>query len=236
MKVLDYRSKRTRSKKFAEILNAVRRKIVHPQPTLVSCFSTVRDSLEQWRGYGPSGGVSLKLGPSQEDERPLWFGPDYLPLQVLYDWRPKAVLILSIIRRFETEYCIDCSVMDGNWPENHDEEYVSYLLVLLSTKVAVFKHDSFREEAEIRIAMPYSTENLNREYEGGLRFRVSAFGLIPYVCSGARKGFSGNLPIREIVIGPSPRQELIAESVGSFLEHKGYPSIPVTLSKVPYRA
>jgi hypothetical protein len=236
-KVLEYCTKRARLAEFSAILDLVRAEIVSPsRATLVACFSTARDSLEQWRAYGQSGGVCLKLGPNKENELPFFFGPDQLPIQVVYDWRRKVVLLLSIIRRFEKEYIIDKCTMGQHWPENHDKEYASHLSLILSSRIVAFKDESFRQESEIRIVIPYGVDTLNDKFEGGLRFRVSALGLIPYVCTGDRKGIVGRLPIRELVVGPSARQELIAESVNSFMEHNGYPGVPITLSKVPYRS
>ena len=234
--VLQHKAKRSRDAAFASILQSVDELIAVPRDYghLVACFSTARDDLGQWRGYA-AGGVCLRLGQRAEEEAPLFFGPEHIPFKAIYRDLPKRVLLLSIIRDFEREYALDRAAMPFDWPSDHDEEYTSALHSKISFSILGFKDQAFENEAEARIVLSY--EQVGR-YDGGLKFRVSPLGIIPYLRTGdnlAVKKNGGRLPLREVVVGPAPHQGLIAKSVETFLRQSGYSDTTVSLSKVPYR-
>ena len=235
VRVLQHCKRRCGSRHFGYILEEVLENFLSPPQigNLVTCFSQARDSLEQWRGYGPTGAVCIRLAGNRPGTRPLFYGPHQLPYQAFYDTYPKIVLLMSIIRRFEREYVLDRHIMSGNWPTNHDRQYIEHLILLISHRTVAFKNSSFKQEAEVRLVIPYSKVD---QYEGGLKFRVGPLGLVPYVCTGNTKGVSGPLAISEVIIGPSSRQELISKSVRAFLDHKGYNATGVSLSVVPFRS
>lgn len=197
---------------------------------LVACFSRARDDLEQWRAYGPSGGVCIGLGEPTAGARPIFIGPDTLPFKVMYRGFPKARLVLSIVRRFAREYALDRLAMPDEWPDDHDSLYAERLGSLLAYRCLVFKHAAFRNEAELRIVVSQG----NADRFGGLSFRPTALGIVPYVCTAAY-GPKGPLPIQEVIIGPSPHQALIAASVETYLSARGYSHVAVVASAVPYR-
>lgn len=235
VRVLLHCQRRFRCRRFSDILEGVIDNIrsASKTGTLVACFSTARDSLEQWRGYGPFGAVCIGIGGNKEGERPLFYGPSCLPYQAFYDERPKLILLLSIIRRYESEYDLDLQAMSEHWPTYHDKQYIDHLTTHISSSIVAFKNSAFKMESEIRIVIPYSAE---KHFSGGLKFRESPLGLIPYVCTGNMKGLTGLLPIREVIVGPSPRQELIGESIRIFLDHNGYSEVAVSMSSVPFRS
>lgn len=240
VQVLDHKIKKTHFDPFHRVLKVVR-DAMHDIPKtgqLIVCFSKARDSLEQWRGYGEDIGVCIRIGElfdisTQPEAQPVFFAPDQLPFDVKYMGRSKVVTILSVIQRFSEEYACDRQVMNNFWPDDHDEQYVEYLIRQLEFHAMTFKHVSFSEEKEVRIVIPHSYAD---KFDGGLQFRINKFGLIPYVCTGDRVGMKGILPIKEIIIGPCQNDELIGESVASFLKHRGYQDVDVTLSQVPYRS
>jgi len=87
----------------------------------------------------------------------------------------------------------------------------------------------------VRVIIPYDSAT---EYMGGLKFRVSPLGIVPYLRTGdhlAVKKHGGRLPLREIIVGPGPHQDLVAESIETFLRQNGYTRTTVTVSEVPYR-
>jgi hypothetical protein len=235
-KILQHKAMRSNKPAFASILRKVDELLASPRQHghLVACFSTVRDDLGQWRGYG-AGGVCLCLGTVGDLDAPLFFGPDHLPYQAIYNDFRKCVLLLSILRDFEREYALDRDSMDLKWPDDHDENYIQQLHSKLSGCILGFKDRAFQNEAEARIVLSY--QQVDR-YEGGLRFRVSPLGIIPYLRTGdhlAVKKKAGQLPLREVIVGPGPHQELVAQSVETFLKQRGYDQTTVSLSKVPYR-
>ena len=236
--VISHLTGRLRERRFAVVLQAVRSALLEPLAAwpLIACFSTVRDSLEQWRGY--RGGVCIGVGDAFEPtppweqvpkRTPMFYGPRMLPKRAFYGAREKHVLVMSIVRRFEMEYGRDRAAM-SEWPDDHDQHYIDQLTRSLRFSLVSFKNPAFQQEAEARVVI-YPDQAV--EF-GGLKFRSSRLGLIPYVCTGG--SLTDPVVIGNVMIGPSPHQELVAASVRTFLDHHGYTSVPVDLSSVPYRA
>ncbi len=236
-KVVQHRAKRSQDPRFSIILQQADELLASPrmEGNLIACFSTRRDDLGQWRGYG-AGGVCLCLGEAKEGESSLFFGPEHMPHKAEYDDLRKAMMLLTVVQEFELQYAIDRDVMTNHWPSDHDENYKKELVARVSGFIASFKDRAFENEAEARIVLSYEHAKC---FDGGLKFRVNPLGIIPYLRTGdnlAIKKNGGRLPLREVIVGPAPHQELIAQSLETFLKHKGYKKTTVSLSRVPYRA
>ncbi len=235
--VLSHMAKRSHSDAFADVLRNVARRLSEPrkQGNLVACFSQAGDDLGQWRGYA-MGGVCLRLGEPMSGEHSLFFGPGHVQYRAVYDEWPKCRNLISVIDAYEREYVLDRLAMAGKWPDHHDEEFVGSLYSRIISAVLGFKDKAFRSEAEVRIVVPYE---MAKKYEGGLRFRVSRIGIVPYLRTGdhlAIRKMAGRLPLREVIVGPSSNQTLIAESIETFLLSNGYVNTVISFSKVPFRA
>ncbi len=238
--ILEYKENKLRHSSFASVIKQVRLELLNSpvSGTFVACFSTVRDSLEQWRGYGGPGGICIGVGGVFQSEKtdgprlraPLFYAPSMLPIEVSYDLRSKSISILSVLRRFESEYVKDRFVMDSFWPDDHDNLYVKAIFDALKLRLVGFKNAAFSQELEARVVISQD----QAESFGGLKFRASRFGLIPYVCTGAK--LDGPVSIQNVMVGPSQHQDLVATSVRTFLDHHGYDDVPVDLSKVPFRS
>jgi hypothetical protein len=72
-----------------------------------------------------------------------------------------------------------------------------------------------------------------------IKFRLSPIGLVPYVELPLRDRagvFSGRLPLWHVVQGPTPNPELSMESVGMYLQSRGYGfHTELTASGIPLR-
>jgi len=94
---------------------------------------------------------------------------------------------------------------------------------------------------EMGLDMPeHSTAWAQANAEGiEIKFRRSALGLVPYVELPLldRAGvFTGLLPLWEVVQGPTSQPELSAQSLGMFLESRGYGfHTKIKLSGIPLR-
>lgn len=205
----------------------------HENSNLITCFSLSRDSLEQWRGYGPSGGICIGLGRANSDEvSPLIDPPDLLLHRVTYAKRAKIVRLISIIRRFRQQYIKDRKAMEC-WPDDHDNNYTERLSHSLTFASVLFKNDAFRSEQEVRYVI---TPAHASRFTDGMQFRASSVGLIPYVNTAGYGPQDKRLPISEVIVGPSPHQDVIAGSLAKFLKAKGYHDVQVELSNVPFRS
>jgi len=233
--VVEQRMRRERLLGFKDVLAAVLDALPkpHENSSLVACFSLARDSLEQWRGYGPSGGICIGLRGAHSDEvAPISVGPDLLLKKVNYVWRAKLTHIISVIRRFRRQYEIDRRAME-DWPDDHDKNYTERLTHALAYASVLFKNEAFHTEQEIRYVV--SPAHADR-FRGGMEFRVSSVGLIPYVNTAGYGPPSKRLPIFDVIVGPSPHQGVIASSVQTFLSAKGYKDTQIKLSRVPFRS
>lgn len=220
---------------FKEVLRISLGSLPDPlkKSSLVTCFSLSRDSLEQWRGYGPSGGICIGLKASiSESKKPLIIAPDLLLHKVSYGRHEKVARILSIVRRFKKEYILDKGAMDV-WPDDHNKNYADALQGWLIYAYVLFKNEAFRSEKEIRYVIPPAHAD---RFKAGIEFRPSSIGLIPYVNTSGYTDKSKNIPISEVIIGPSPNQKLIASSIDTFLARKGYDNVEINISNVPFRS
>ena len=90
----------------------------------------------------------------------------------------------------------------------------------------MLKHPKFKEENEWRLVMWFPNEEL--------RFREGKSMLIPYSAfylSDEKK----NMPIRRVIIGPTPHRELSKYSVEGLLEGNGIKDCEISFSEVPFR-
>ena len=94
-----------------------------------------------------------------------------------------------------------------------------------------FKHPKFFEEEEWRFIY-----GLHKPLEKEVCFREGISMVIPYVEFELFVASDDPLPIKEIVIGPTPNQELSKKSVEKLLIEHRIPSCNVALSEIPYRA
>ena len=124
----------------------------------------------------------------------------------------------------------DVSAITGR--KNFEEVVVDFV------KTAPFmKHEGFSEEREYRIcAVCIRSSHIPKEYKGRpkrIKFRSRNGMIVPYIDLLSR--FSYNLPLKSIIIGPHPSQELHLDSVKLALEEAKFQSVPVRMSAIPYR-
>jgi hypothetical protein len=92
----------------------------------------------------------------------------------------------------------------------------------------VLKHSSFREEKEWRmISSPVSFDHPQRGHRAGSSM------IIPHFIFSLGDP-TDKMPIKEVIVGPTPNRELAMSSVASLLGREGV-SGGVTLSHIPYR-
>jgi len=96
-------------------------------------------------------------------------------------------------------------------------------------QVAPFiKHPKFSEEKEWRIV----TKEVVEGRRGG--FRLGSSMLIPYIDATIDPSSPDLFPIKKIIVGPSPEQELAMKSVGGVFGIHNF-ACSTTRSEIPYR-
>lgn len=101
-----------------------------------------------------------------------------------------------------------------------------------------FKHHGFREESEWRVissVTPITKQGMPPIPLRDLKFRVGKHMIIPYTEFKLTDEENPNLPIEEIIVGPTPHEALARASVEALLSTKDLPSCKVKPSLIPYR-
>jgi Protein of unknown function (DUF2971) len=199
----------------------------------VASFSAVGDDLSQWRGYCPNG-AGYSLGFVPEDLVAEAAGQGFSLARCLYG---EAEQRKAIIRALEEMRRSDPWTQALAHPRDRDaniavmQAWVNAFAPLAPT----IKHPAFRHEQEWRLISASISPGDSR-----WRVRPGRSMLIPYVPI-ALTCLASSLPIRKVVVGPTPHKELARWAVGLWLGPKTG-SDPVTRqpvqvcnSVVPYR-
>jgi hypothetical protein len=207
-----------------------------PGPVFAASFSTASDQLSQWRGYCPdTGGFMLGFDISE-------------------------IQRLAKNQGFQLEECIYCKnkqkaalnkVIDGtlqfiasNWSTTNARSGIDLDAVMktggkmrlafaldLMHLAPTLKHPSFYEEREkrlIAIAEPL--------WQREVKFREGKSMIVPYIKFKLINKKNGeSLPIKEIMVGPTPHTELSMLSVRQLLKNNKISSCAVIHSEIPYR-
>ena len=228
---------------------------------LAACFSSRRDLLSQWRGYGDNGyGVCIGVSSGTEFKPAFERAENFLELNT--DTLPTGLFFHSI--KYSTESieqtCMNlfCSCMNHTSPYTSIETAANKLVRLMYPALPFFKSHAFSEEAEWRCvyypelpAPPYQQETFDEQrfqqmlgaqlIENNfdhfrmlpLAYRLRKNNLIPY------RDISFDAPckqfIRSVTIGP--KCDLDRETVKLFLEQSGIhlDMSDIYLSDVSYR-
>lgn len=205
------------------------------QPYFVCSFSKKSDSLDQWRSYASNGhGISITFDYTLKSLSHFFAMPIISVNKVIYDDKEKVKRILRTIRNYKKEYIVDVEHSNSIDLENWGSELAKHLAL----EFINFKHPEYYSEQEIRMAV--SSSHLN--HFKGIKHRVGKDCIIPYITSKDIYDESfeehlgtDKLPITEVRIGPTANQDMTAKSIEEYLKYKGYDSIKVIKSNVPYR-
>jgi hypothetical protein len=196
----------------------------------ITSFSADRDSLSQWRAYGP---VAIGFPVSR-----LGLHVNQADLQrVDYDRDSQQKLIQIYLAHLCSAYRVDVAEnrLEGMSDAYHRVEGLVELLVF-------FKDPAFQSENEYRLAYvdnPYLVERTGL-VRTAKSFRVARGRVVPYVSSldilpfgGRSKGKDFPLEFSEVILGPGS-DDILERGIREFLEFHGH-RIDVCHSEVPFR-
>jgi hypothetical protein len=200
-----------------------------PSRWFVTCFSHERDDLSQWRAYsGGENGYALGFYAGG------FFGRDQrtVVVRVNYDRKLHEGLAAEIgkatLSRFREglERRID---QRESWTKEFLEVWTSFLSYL----EPLVKDPGFRAENEYRIVhelMPDELANIRFKQKQSLMSRY-----LPLSFGNQSQG-TQRLPLAAVIVGPSRHKEISRVSVDTLLRQKGYTSIPIYLSEIPFQS
>jgi len=207
--------------------------------------------LSQWRGYAGRGGFALEFDEeglealiSHEIKR-FFFGPVvrrdvlYDDFQKLFDPKDYVGLARAMIGKMfldpkvtpiaDKENRAKVKEIAGN--KNIDEAVSKFL-----STAPFLKNSGFHEEREFRLAIAGVRQGRvpakAKKDAKPVEFRVRGDLIVPYI-----RLFGGpktKLPIRSIIVGPHPHQELQREAMSHLLENAKIDA-SVRLSEIPFR-
>ncbi|WP_439642281.1 DUF2971 domain-containing protein [Gemmatimonas sp.] len=194
----------------------------------VACFSTRGDSLSQWRAYGRAGyalGLStehlIKVARAQATRTLL------LPCR--YNRREQIELVDQVIDRLAQRH--KDAVVGGIEPVSslHAFEVSLYAAVVLFS--ASFKHPSFRDEHEWRLAQIPQVPAMQHD---DVCVRDTGRSLVPY------RSLPLQLPeqplrLRQIVTGPSAQLELARTAAEALVDFCSVSCEEFRMTEIPYR-
>jgi len=208
----------------------------HGPSVYVTSLTAKNDQLSQWRGYCPNMG-GFNIGFETKKLINLAKTQDFILLPCNYDIEQQKEIIkksakitcdsldqkLSLEHRSEGSFDIDSFLGEVG------KTRLNYGLQLLLI-AHYFKHPKFFEEEEWRLI--YGLRNPKKKE---IFFREGTSMVIPYVEFELSLAADEPLPIKEIVIGPTPNQELSKKSVEKLVMKYEISSCNVVLSEIPYR-
>jgi Protein of unknown function (DUF2971) len=205
----------------------------------ITCFCEDGDLLSQWRGYGAMGGgyaigFEAKL---LEDCTPLREASTLRLRRAMYDENVQVDFIKTTIN----ETCdlllrIVNAIIPYNVRAIRDviARFCGFLWDALSEFLFCFKHPTFAEEKEWRLA--YKTSDYT--YVDLVKFRGSRGSIIPYIeldLSLTHQTETTRLPINNIIHGPTLNPLLTEKSLRLLLMNKCVPLPEISSSSVPFR-
>ncbi|MEM7445099.1 MAG: DUF2971 domain-containing protein [Pseudomonadota bacterium] len=240
--VLNALLKKDRFSKFSEIIEGTVENLANSDDLAyyITSFTRERDSLEQWRAYGKTGGINIELD-AQGHGGDVGMAPDLMFHKVIYEDKEKVESSIFWVRRFFIEYNIDRKVV-GPIIGDDAEDWIQHLSSRLRYTFTSFKHSAFKEENEVRIIVPESFKDRFVKSH----YRAKSGAIVEYLKTNEySKLLPGNseaipkaspLSIKSIIVGPQPERKMVAQSVGAFMRENGYPNVEIEFSKAPYRS
>ncbi|HFM4801084.1 TPA: hypothetical protein ACG7OB_002564, partial [Escherichia coli] len=97
----------------------------------------------------------------------------------------------------------------------------------ISKYIPFFKHPSFIEENEFRLVFTPWMQMPD------VHFRINNNGIIPYIIIDNKD--NRKLPIKSITIGPTNDYDFIEAGIKMFLDSRGFSSVEIKSSSIPFR-
>jgi hypothetical protein len=219
-------------KQFAqEIKKAVWEHADHARP-IVFCLSDKPNLLNQWRDYGKGVVpycVELDTRGLVERIESGNFGPSApILVKVIYDE--------AIQRKIITELLLDMAAFARTMRDKgltESSEAQSKLAIAMAVQIVWviyrFKNHAFEDEREWRLVV-----DRIRIPEEDMHFRESTLGVVPYFVWRRKETSSPRLPIKAVMVGPSPAAQTSDLALKMLLKANGH-SVPTFYSTIPIR-
>ncbi|EEY5312120.1 TPA: DUF2971 domain-containing protein [Escherichia coli] len=184
-------------------------------------FCKENDKLSQWRGYGNKQGVCIEF---DADELVSFSQNIYLNCvahDVIYSNNNDITKMSKELGEF-----FSCNGINIKEMNDHFVTMVS-TYQFISKYIPFFKHPSFIEENEFRLVFTPWMQMPD------VHFRINNNGIIPYIIIDNKD--NRKLPIKSITIGPTNDYDFIEAGIKMFLDSRGFSSVEIKSSSIPFR-
>src|SRR6516162_523469 len=212
----------------------------------VTCFSTEKDDLSQWRAYsGGENGYAIAFLAGG------FFGRGSFVARVNYEKEQHNQVAENVANATMSFFKEGLTGrVSGRPPTSapgrlgaddtaveREAWTIKFLGVwerLIGRLAPMVKDAAFRAENEYRIVHELQVHEM-----GQLRFRQKQTLMsrhLPLIFPPPNYATQSQLlPIMEVMVGPSRHKEISRVSVDTFLRQKGYSAVPVTMSNIPFQ-
>ncbi len=216
-------------KQHLEFMRKFPEEVLREAYICVCSFSEADDSLPQWRAYGSSAsGFAIGFDPEG-----LAKALEKRRTREKYSMRIGRCRYKKLEQNKIAKLIVEQALQENRGLTEIDtiRQFGGYIGQILHQYAPIIKHNSFKDEQEWRVIIgPISPRNKCIDHRPGTSM------LIPYYKL-SLKDEKGQLPLKRIVIGPTPHKKQSVSSVKGFLKNLGYPdnAVEVVPSKVPFR-
>ena len=200
----------------------------------VCSFSGEKDQLSQWRGY-TRGTKGFSIGFDSSELKALADKQGFLLTSCIYDRQEQEKLIKKIIDKaldhLATTTFYGSDIDDFNldlYLEKLGQARSTFAHMLFSLAPKL-KHPSFNEENEWRLIS--TAKGLAKR---AVHFRPGPSTIVPYIHFSLSEEKEG-IPIKRIVVGPTPNAQLSKHSLASLLACEQVKDCNIAVSEIPYR-
>jgi hypothetical protein len=199
-----------------------------PSDFFVTCFSSERDDLSQWRAYGGGeNGYALAFGAGG-----FFNHGTTIVVRVNYDRNSHISLAEEAAKATLKFFREGLDARAGQDISQWRSEFRGGWFQVLNKLAPMVKDPAFKAENEYRIVHTYVQSELSQ-----LRFRQKQSLMsmhLPLFFPPSTDVKSSRLPIIEVMVGPSRHKEISRLSAQVLLTQNGY-SVPVTVSEIPFQ-
>jgi DUF2971 family protein len=193
--------------------------------TYISSFSEKGDLLSQWRGYCPQGnGFSIAFDTKKMIEQLKKYGFEIC--QCTYKPEEQKEIANCLI----TDLCKKWKSLPKKNDENARRQLIVDFMIDFFSIAPRLKHKSFKEEREWRFCLFFEQERKKLR----IKYREGASMVIPYVAIPLSEN-EKDIPIKEIIIGPTLHKELSRNALRDFMSSEGFTTVKIKFSDIPFR-
>ena len=190
-----------------------------------ACFSSLKDSLSQWRGYGQGVAIGFDRAWLQD----IGFHHTNLT-KINYDPVTAKNILSLLLEAFLNETILHVEKVDYKGIK----EALKYSFhAYVERQVTSIKHHAFSDENEWRLSS-FRLYFKEPNDDPKINFRIKDDVLIPYV--EFKPDYGHTLPIISVQIGPVEKmKESLFSSIAMLLVKHGYGNVSLSFSNVPFR-